>query len=455
MFKVIEQDSFLPQKFDASGFNLHAHSTDPAKTLAVLVHGYGGKGYKTWGAMPEMLFSGRLGTPIDVALFDYASARRKILTRGAKVELQEKRLARYLNNLTAYESVYLIGHSLGGVIAQAATQRHLKDLNSADKQVSSVAALILFCAPRAGTGWSNGARLLGGREAQWLSRFSHRVAEIDEYFSTYVELRVTSSAGLHPRYLVPIFVGIADADVVVKPFSAGYAVPAPQRVVLVGTHSSIVKPTYDDHPQVTWLYTCLAQVEDVRAQWRREISQARLAQPTGPPPVRQHVVTELWSGTRGLEWEEAYNQVLRLLANSYYEVHDLRTMGPGTDVDLLISVHDAEDVVRSEPAAIDTVRQAHDKFLLRSQLSVGISPVGVESLKAAEQIAGWVPTAAPGGSFFIKGSNDLDQLRMLMQRWMQLVIDRDPRRARVAAALNRERASRPDPYDDPQRSGLL
>jgi hypothetical protein len=40
----------------------------PRRTLVVLVHGLGGRGYETWGQLPERLFSGADGPAVDIGL---------------------------------------------------------------------------------------------------------------------------------------------------------------------------------------------------------------------------------------------------------------------------------------------------------------------------------------------------------------------------------------------------
>lgn len=407
--------------------------------------------------MPKMLFEGDFAPPMDVALYDYASARRAVTKRGANLELREMQLAQSLQRLDDYESIYLIGHSLGGMIAEATAKRYLQGLReNDDKQVTRLAALVLFASPRAGTGWA--IRALGGlsREFHWLRRFSERATETDAFFSTFVEHQVAASAGTHSRHLLPRFVCLATEDGIVSAFSASFGVPDEQKLILSGTHTSIVKPTVDDHPQVDWLRERLGIVEDLRTQRRRELEHARLVPSARPLPVVSFIVTEIWTDSRGLEWEEAYNEVRESSTTSSLTVHDRRYVSTEMQTDLLISVHDSEDVLAPDSNARVRVMEARKQFTERDRLlSVGISPVGASYSDAELQIQGWIADDVSLGTFHVKGSQDVDSLRMLMSRWIQLVISRDPRRRHLASMPRGESQLGPDPYDDFRKPGAL
>lgn len=456
MYKVIEQNSFRAQAFDKTGLNVHRQPGQRSRYLALFVHGYGGSGYGTWTEMPRMVFEGDFGPRMDVALYDYASARRAITRRGANLELREKQLTQSLWGLDDYESIYLIGHSLGGMIVEAAAKRYLQALRATDdKQVTGLAALVLFASPRAGTGWANPVLGILSREFRWLHRFSDRATETDGFFSTSVEHRVAVSSGVHPRHLLPRFVCLATEDGIVREFSATFGVPDEQKLILNGTHTSIVKPTVADHPQVDWLHERIRIVEELRTQRRRELNHEQLVSSARTLPVVPFIVTEIWTDSRGLEWEEAYNEVRESSTTSSFTVHDRRYMSADVKTDLLISIHDADSVLAPESNAHATVKRVHEQFTERDQLlSVGISPVGASHTDAELQIRRWIEDDVSVGTFNIKGSRDVEYLRTLLSRWIQLVISRDPRRRHLIATKHEPQLG-PDPYEEFGKPGLL
>jgi hypothetical protein len=450
----LELASFAAQKFDSTGLNLHTKPGSRQRELAVFVHGWGGRGYSTWGDMPQVLFDGQVGSPVDVALYDYASGKRTWGKRGADPAFCAQQLAAWLHELgDDYSEIYIVAHSFGGLIAEAATQQYLSDFGAArDQPVTCLAALVLFASPRAGSGWA--VPILGAfvREFGWLRRFSSRSEETDRFFSTYVESLAVASAGSR-QFLLPRYACVAGGDWFVSKFSAGFGVPQGQRLLLAGSHSSIVNLDGAGHPQPRWLlHKVMREVGAVRAQWRREREQASRVRSVEPVPLSPVVVTELRADQP--LWELVYNEVRRAATTSYVAVHDRRDL-PDAPVDLLITVHDADAIVRPASPVRHEVQRACEAHLTSNQLSLGISPVGEAFADAERKIKEWLPDAKAPGSLYLEGASDASGLRVVMSRWIQAVVGRDPRRPQSASRLSRLLQAEPDPYDDPRSRGYL
>lgn len=215
------------------------------------MHGLGGRAYKTWGKLPQMLFEGRGGPHVDVAVFEYVSGPRAILRRGTNVDECTSRLTERLLHLAdTYEDIYLLGHSLGGLIIGSSLQRYLTHhaLDHAPA-VTSIAAAVLFGSPLAGSGWATPLLRPMFRELRWLKRFAENLDETATFFSTRVENHAVASAGSR-RFLVPQFACFGERDSIVSQMSATLNVPLRQRLQLTGSHTSIAKPQECDHPQL-------------------------------------------------------------------------------------------------------------------------------------------------------------------------------------------------------------
>jgi hypothetical protein len=69
----LQQSNFARASFDSGRFNLHngtQNAAKPARTVVVLVHGLSGRGYGTWGLIPERLFAGSNGPAVDVGVYE-------------------------------------------------------------------------------------------------------------------------------------------------------------------------------------------------------------------------------------------------------------------------------------------------------------------------------------------------------------------------------------------------
>jgi hypothetical protein len=82
----LSQLEFAAVAFDSGRFNLHVVPDGVRRPLVVLVHGLNGRGYQTWGEIPERLFSGADGPAVDVGVFDYRSGIRGLSRRAGKFE---------------------------------------------------------------------------------------------------------------------------------------------------------------------------------------------------------------------------------------------------------------------------------------------------------------------------------------------------------------------------------
>jgi pimeloyl-ACP methyl ester carboxylesterase len=430
----LSQPVFKVQPFDAAGFNLHIRPGEGSRQLVVLVHGFGGRGYATWGHVPERLFGGAEGLPVDVGVYDYRSAHRRLCGGTPELSFWSRQLRDHLRDIEgAYSNIFLVGHSLGGVLIEAVAKEYLQArAMEGGGSTMPLAALVLVAAPRAGSGWAAPVLEPLIREIRAMRRLTLRSAEVDEFFSSYVE-RHNIAAAPPGRTVLPMYAVVGGRDRLVSEFSAAFSIPERQKLRLTANHFSIVKPQAHDVELISWLHRIIVERLEVRDQAAREQQHSAHRSRTLVGPARPEVVTQFSSDPTGLQWEELYNEVRRAATTVAVAVHDAREV-PTADVDLLIVVHDAQLVLASSPAVRATVIEACAERDRRPSLSVGISPVGSEFRAAETTVRGWVAEEAPGPSVYVTGAADATALRGVLARWLQLVIRRDPRRGTDALA---------------------
>jgi hypothetical protein len=103
-------------------------------------------------------------------------------------------------------------------------------------------------------------------------------------------------------------------------------------------------------------------------------------------------VTELIAGSNDLPWMSVYNAVRATLSSDSFEIHD-RLDVPGVEVDVLLTVHDADDIIQQgqwDRATVNAVVNRHDGS--EGRLLVGITAVGEKCDTATQEINRWIPT---------------------------------------------------------------
>ena len=98
--------------------------TEPTRNraLIIFVHGLGGSRYgpkATWGFLPRFVFEDF--PDVDVGLYEYVTLFRR-LKFWESIDLSKEAVvfADLIRDVTSYEVVILVGHSMGGLLCQAA-----------------------------------------------------------------------------------------------------------------------------------------------------------------------------------------------------------------------------------------------------------------------------------------------------------------------------------------------
>ncbi|MET9051554.1 alpha/beta hydrolase [Streptomyces bacillaris] len=411
--------------------NLHTRPLGPSRSVAVFIHGLNGSGYSTWKAWPQCVFDGYGDSPpMDVAIYDYPSFLRAALRlrRGADIDVQAEQLAEHLRVLSnEYEEIFLIAHSLGGLVAEAAVTIYLESLLSRDEgciPVSPIAAMFMMASPLKGTG--KALFLLSFfRDVRQLRLLSQRQARYADFFHSHVQIQCLATEGAY-RFIVPRYAGVATHDVAVGPTSATDGLPRDQRRYFTGTHFSVVKPTGPSAPQHTWVLQCIKNVQEARIQWHRSAKQKQLTSVLEELPSSDFFVTQFEGEYRDVDWDVIYNRVRNESSTSYVEVVDCAHVKPGIKVDLRIAVNRSSGVMAGDDASKRVVFDAIDAVEIGIATSAGVCSVGKGYTEAVSEVRKWLPSEQ-AKNIYVDGADDEAEIVPLLKKWIDALVHRNPR----------------------------
>lgn len=430
MINVIDCDEFKKTPFGKHhSLNLHAHTSRKSKAVAVFVHGLNGSGYGTWKNWPKLVFEDP-DSPMDVALYYYPSFFRAVrhLQRGADIDVQAEQLTEHLEKLgRRYSEVYIIAHSLGGLVAEEAVSLYLQKLlvhDGTHPAVTPIAAIFLMASPRSGSGKALFPFWIF-RDVYRLRHLSKEHARSSSFFSSNVQVQALASTGGY-RFLLPRYAGIATLDVAVSSTSASGSIPEVQQQRFKGNHFSVVKPSRKDDPQHLWLLQSVKAVREIRTQWGRDERHRHLndVRDFEAPPF---IVTKMRGEYRRSDWDALYTEVRQSASRPYADVIDHEELKPGTKIDLLITINDSANVLSGVTASKRVVDRAIEDFEAGRITTAGICPIGARYSAAEAEVRKWLNQTTEA-QFYVEGSADMEGLRDRLTQWIDVVMLRHPDR---------------------------
>lgn len=238
---------------------IHEQASQPSnENLIIFVHGLGGKRYgtkSTWGNFPSFVF--REMPTIDVGLYEYTTfvARLKFwksiaLDKEAEIFAQTIR-----DELDKYQTIILVGHSMGGLLAKAVISELIDT-----KDLARVGGLFLMATPQLGS--TRVPRFLGlSNDVRALKIHGPFVSRVTKTFEDKLYLDETISAP--DRAVIPTWAVLGASDFWVDELSAGVGLPSNRKRLVRGSHTDIVKPKGMDSPSFVFVKekveSCLAR----------------------------------------------------------------------------------------------------------------------------------------------------------------------------------------------------
>lgn len=372
---------------------IHVHRRDNSSgTLVVFIHGWGGKGYRTWRDIPSVVYRADPGG--DVALVDYVSGPRRIRSESKSLDVTVDYILDELQALSAtYTDFFLIGHSMGGVVAAAVLRRSHEVGLSVHMRARG---LLSIASPRAGIN-----RIPFAANLIKDSIFLAAQAEVHqrnfEFFTNLVDIEphIGSTKAFH----IPHNVAIATYDRVVNQMTSSGDLPRSHVTRFQADHTRIL-----ERPDVQrWV------VDNVK-----EFARVREEESRHKQDIRRTVVARFKGHSLYGEWQDVYREALIDFGNQEHVLVLDDTPRMASDrVGLMVRIVRCEDVSTQElQDELKTYADRHDR---QEIAGLGISPFGTDSDPYASQILGLVGDAE---NRWIKAIPNNRALHAEIVRWL-------------------------------------
>jgi pimeloyl-ACP methyl ester carboxylesterase len=232
-------------------------------SLVLFVHGLGGDRVTTWGALPRWIFEDC--STFDVGLYGYTSGFQRLTRPGREpVSVLAEELADGIRDLE-YGTVVLAGHSMGGLLCQAAVVGLLDSQVRAfggEPALFKVRGLFLFGTPQAGTRRVPTMMTWFNSDARILRAHSEFVTKVQERLVDRFVLHQVGPGHDEGRFVLPTYAVIATRDRWVDSFSSRLGLPRENVRRVRGTHRSMVKPLTRNDDAYRWMLPRLVACVD-------------------------------------------------------------------------------------------------------------------------------------------------------------------------------------------------
>lgn len=125
---------------------LQQHEKQPSRHVIVFVHGFTGSARSTWGQFPDLLLKEKQLKGVDIFLWGYPT--QLVGSNPAVSALADNLRSELRIRLKDYDSLTLIGHSLGGLVIQTMVINEL--IAGHAPELARIKNIILFATPNEG-----------------------------------------------------------------------------------------------------------------------------------------------------------------------------------------------------------------------------------------------------------------------------------------------------------------
>jgi pimeloyl-ACP methyl ester carboxylesterase len=227
------------------------------RKLIVFVHGLGGSRYgakSTWGNFPSFLFKDI--PELDIGLYQYRTAAGRLwFTKSVSLQDEARVFADLIRDqLADYETIVLIGHSMGGLLCKAAI--HELVVRGDRNTLARIGGLILMATPQLGSLRMPGFMSVFSHDARALKPHGDLVTRINRTFEDHIAL----DENIHTlrKTTIPTWAVEGVHDRWVDSLSAGIGLPSSRRKVVRGSHTAIVKPGDRNADAYHWVKSRIA-----------------------------------------------------------------------------------------------------------------------------------------------------------------------------------------------------
>jgi len=206
--------------------------------LVVFVHGYTG-GRETWGKFPELIRSDEALRDFDTYVMEYPTHLFPGWKNPSIRQVGEFLATEIHERFSGYREIYLVGHSMGGLVIQSMVVEQLKAGRA--PSLKSIKHIILFGTPNNGKDIPRLVRLFDS-QLEGLAATEETVDEIRNELINRVYTPTISPGDRNSKLHIPITVVIGLQDEVVEMRSAESFFRNPPPVTVPGNHRTMKEP---------------------------------------------------------------------------------------------------------------------------------------------------------------------------------------------------------------------
>lgn len=390
-----------PGHFD---FYVFRAQSMPGRKLLLFIHGLSGDAFRTWGSWIRLARAHQ--TDVDVGTIGYISGTKRLLHSGCSMKDVVALVADELRSLN-YESVVIVGHSMGGLVARAALARLHGQFSDGSAVIRRVAGILMMASPGQGSGFAMFAR----SDLKILKPNSDFIDEVNQFFTNFVDIDLPSQFETRRMYLIPLYSAIATNDRYVGSDSARNRVVSSQQRHFQRRHSSLTKAK---------------DASDAVYQWAMNAVERLMAFPTacaGPrssPSARPNQFLYSYDDlTLSAQLECRWRQRVRAV-EADQSVFFQPTLGD--------AVHQADLVVRVLNSDLCVRREVREQIAQLHAESRKDSVFSVANLGPTEQTS-WSTlrhrlAVSQGAKLYLEAAEDIDELLSHFQHLLWITIDR-------------------------------
>lgn len=237
---------------------VETYHSDRISDVVVFIHGILGDYVETWGSTPDQLKGERQLADFDFGSFGY---RTTVLDRREPIELASQLILWLRTHMSHYESIFLVTHSMGGLIARIACGRLAKSKYEDERLLFSKIKHCFFVAVPVSGSWA--ARLLGSipglkqinRKIPFLANPTVDGEDIAAFYRHSIALAKVSNLS-RPRF--SHFLGTEDG-IVLQPEEGDLTEDDRFEGHLPGNHGSIKLDTSANSTLIRRICQCIEQ----------------------------------------------------------------------------------------------------------------------------------------------------------------------------------------------------
>lgn len=230
--------------------------------LTIFVHGLGGSRYgrgATWGFFPQFVFEDF--PKVDVGLYQYRTLLGR-LKFWESIDLSDEAtvFADLIRDVALYEVVILVGHSMGGLLCEAAIGSLMA--TGQEHVLQRIGGMILMATPQTGSQRIPSLLSFFSKDAHTLRPHGEYVTSLQRTLTDRLWLETGGPPPPPPpmRYQVPAWAILGSSDFWVDKLSASLHLPDTQTKTIRGSHTQIVKPSTKQHDGYTYVRGCFSKI---------------------------------------------------------------------------------------------------------------------------------------------------------------------------------------------------